>query len=76
MMYVINELKASKAKATRQRDNWKRRALVYLAALEEIAGGTCCGCCQPDDPQCDVGVAKDAIRVAIKQAMMESGNAS
>lgn len=67
MKHAIDALKASKRKATRQRDNWKRRALVYLAALEEIADGPCCGCCQQDEPGCDVGRAKDAIRTANKE---------
>ena len=61
-MLTIEELKAYKAKAKRQRDNWKRRAEVYRVALEYIAAGTCCGCCSDDDPQCNVGRAKDALR--------------
>ena len=63
-MRTIEELQAYKAKAKRQRDNWKRRAEVYRVALEEIAAGPCCGCCADDDPQCDVGRAKDALRTA------------
>ena len=63
-MRTIEELQAYKAKAKRQRDNWKRRAEVYRVALEEIAAGPCCGCCADDDPQCDVGMAKDALRIA------------
>lgn len=61
---VIDALKASKRKATHQRDNWKRRAEVYRVVLEEIAAGPCCGCCADDDPQCDAGRAKDALRAA------------
>jgi len=33
--HVIDALKASKRKATHQRDNWKRRALAYEQAIRE-----------------------------------------
>ncbi len=35
MKHVIDALKASKRKATHQRDNWKRRAIAYEAAIRE-----------------------------------------
>ena len=71
---TIDELKAYKAKAKRQRDNWKRRAEVYRIVLEDIAAGPCCGCCDDDGPQCDVGRAKDALRTAnAERAWMGSG---
>lgn len=35
MKHVIDELMASKRKATRQRDNWKRRAVAYEKAIRE-----------------------------------------
>lgn len=38
MKHIIDALKLSKRKATHQRDNWKRKAMVYRAALEKIAG--------------------------------------
>ena len=38
MKHIIDALKLSKRKATRQRDNWKRKAMLYRAALEKIAG--------------------------------------
>lgn len=38
MKHIINALKISKRKATHQRDNWKRKAMVYRAALAKIAG--------------------------------------
>ena len=40
MKHIIDALKLSKRKATHQRDNWKRKAMVYRAALEKIAGWT------------------------------------
>ena len=35
MKHVIDALKASKRKATNQRDNWKRRAVAYEQAIRE-----------------------------------------
>lgn len=40
------------------------RVAELEAALSEIAGGICCGCCEPGDPHCDVGQAKDALRLS------------
>ena len=34
-MRTIEELQAYKAKAKRQRDNWKRRAVAYETAIRE-----------------------------------------
>ena len=34
-MNALDRVKASKAKVTRQRDNWKRRAAAYEAAIRE-----------------------------------------
>jgi hypothetical protein len=62
--HEIDALRAGKRKATNQRDNWKKRATIMREALEDIAGGVCCGCCVDDDPHCDVGRAKDALRDA------------
>ena len=72
-MLTIEKMKAYKAAAKRQRDNWKHRAEIYRNALQEIAEGTCCGCCEPGDPQCDVGKAKDALREASSIAQDRSG---
>lgn len=36
-MITVDQLKAYKRKAKAQRDNWKRRAVAYRAALEKIA---------------------------------------
>jgi hypothetical protein len=52
------------AEDVRYAGSWKRRAEVYRAALEDIAAGICCGCCSDDVPQCDVGLAKVALRAA------------
>lgn len=41
-----------------------KRNKVYLKALKEIAAGTCCECCKPGDPHCDVGTAKEALAEA------------
>ena len=70
---TIDELRAYKRKAKAQRDNWKRRAEVYRVALEDIAAGPCCGCCSDDDAQCDVGRAKDALRIATSETCAEHG---
>lgn len=41
------------------------RGHQYLQeAINEIAGGICCGGCEPDSASCDVGRAKDAQRYA------------
>lgn len=37
MKTTIELLQASRYKATRQRDNWKRRALAYQAAMMQAA---------------------------------------
>ena len=34
---------------------------VMRETLEEIAAGYCCDCCDPGDPRCDVGRAKDTL---------------
>lgn len=72
-MLTIEELKAYKAKARRQRDNWKRRAMAYRAALEEIAADPCCWCCERDDPHRDAGRAKHALHAANAGAQIPSG---
>jgi hypothetical protein len=64
-MLTIQELKAYKAKARRQRDNWKRRATIYRTALELIADGTY--------PFNDAHLAETALRDAAAIAKAKGG---
>jgi len=57
---TIEELKQYKAKAKRQRDNWKRRAVVYRAALEMIAYG-------PVNGVFAIVISRDALKQAERQ---------
>ena len=60
---TIDQLKAYKRKAKAQRDNWKRRAIIYKSALLAIHRDyECCGNCRyPGLTACPVGVARAAL---------------
>lgn len=60
--------------SAKDRDVRDARLKIALKALRDIASGTCCQCCHPGDPQCDVGIAKDALQ-EMKDAGKEPGKA-
>ena len=66
---TIDELQAYKAKAKRQRDNWKRRAVKYLDQLRAAR-------IELDVARIERGSALDAFEVAAWQANMRATEAS
>ncbi len=62
---TIDQLKAYKRKAKAQRDNWKRRAMVYRSDLKYISDHfECCGKCSGAVFFCPVGYARASLIVA------------
>jgi len=39
----------------------KRKLRIAMTALDDIGNGFCCESCEPGDPRCPVGEAKQAL---------------
>jgi hypothetical protein len=56
--------KAEKAKlreVTQDRARMKRKLRIAMQTLDDLAHGFCCHSCEPGDPRCPVGEAKEAL---------------